>query len=166
MTAPFQPRAEPHPPIGTSLPTSSKLAAQQAQLVAALTTGAPGPECIDPVRLAIAVKALLRKRADEVGRRWPLLAAALGPDWHRLFAAWAKNRPTRGSLRDGWDFARHLQAAGQLPAMSLPELAGVEVRWRHLGEEPPRSRRFALRRFPGGWYLNIGGRVRLLGSHR
>ncbi|MFD1236157.1 hypothetical protein ACFQ34_22935, partial [Pseudonocardia benzenivorans] len=60
---------------------SAGLAARQAALVDALVAGAPVPDGFDPVRLATTRRALLRKRAGEAARHWPLLAAALGPGW-------------------------------------------------------------------------------------
>ncbi|RIJ70111.1 hypothetical protein D1871_19875 [Nakamurella silvestris] len=139
------------------------LAARQAELVAALTAGAPVPAGMDPVRLGIAARALLYKRAGEVARRWPLLAAGLGPDWHRVFAEWAGARPTAGSLRDGWDLARELQGRAALPEIAERELALVEARWRYDGRTPPRPRRLGIRRVADGRLLTISGRVMVIG---
>ena len=57
---------------------SGTLAARQAALVAALVAGAPDPPGFDPARLAAARRALLRKRAGEAAKHWPVLAASLG----------------------------------------------------------------------------------------
>ena len=65
---------------------SGDLAERQAALVAALVAGGPAPAGFDPAALAAAGAALLRKRAGEVARHWPLLAAGLGPQWSATFA--------------------------------------------------------------------------------
>jgi len=54
--------------------TTAGLAARQAELVA----GGPVPSGFDPGRLAVARRAMLRKRAGEAAAAWPLLAASLG----------------------------------------------------------------------------------------
>ncbi|WP_033340397.1 hypothetical protein [Catenuloplanes japonicus] len=130
------------------------LAAQQAALVAALTGGAPIPDGFDPRLVGVARKALLRKRAGDVARHWPRLAFALGDRWVPEFAAWAAGRPTNGSLRDGWDFARSLGA----PATD--ELAAREAAWVYDGVHPPRPRRLpALRRTAESVIVQVAGRT-------
>jgi hypothetical protein len=142
---------------------SEGLAARQAALVSALTGGAPVPDGFDPRLVEVARIALLRKRAGEVARQWPLLASALGASWIREFSAWAAERPTRGSLRDGWDLARDLAARGALPAVAGEELAVREAEMSYDGESPPRRRRApALRHAGGSVALQIAGRVRVL----
>ncbi|MGQ0715897.1 MAG: hypothetical protein ACT4NP_01050 [Pseudonocardiales bacterium] len=139
----------------------AQLAARQAALVAALVTGAEVPDGVDAGRLAIARKALLRKRAGEVAAVWPWLAASVGQGWTASFAAWALRHPPCGSLRDGWDFARDLAAAGRLAPLGRDELAVREVTWRYDGRTTPRRRRLpALRRVPGGVVVQLAGRVR------
>ncbi|MER7460537.1 hypothetical protein [Micromonospora sp. NPDC126480] len=142
---------------------SGDLAARQAALVAALVAGAPAPPGFAPGPLAAARTALLRKRAGEVARHWPLLAAGLGPRWPEVFARWADGRPTAGSLRDGWDLARELRDAGTLPPLGADELAVREAGHRYDGRSAPRPRR------PPGWgraggavAVQLAGRVRLL----
>lgn len=143
--------------------TGDELAARQAALVAALVAGAPLPAGFDPARVGAARDALLRKRAGEVARHWPMLAAGLGGRWPATFADWAAGRPGRGSLRDGWDLARELRARGELPALAEEELAAREARFRYRGEEPPRPRRLpAVRRAGGAVVIQLAGRVRLL----
>jgi hypothetical protein len=135
------------------------LAERQAELVATLTSGAPVPPGFDDRLVRTARVALLRKRAGEVARQWPALAAAHGSAWPREFARWAARRPTRGSLRDGWDLARDLGAS--LPATAAEELAAREATWRYDGVSAPRVRRTpALRRAGGSVVLQIAGRVR------
>ncbi|MEV0719519.1 hypothetical protein [Asanoa sp. NPDC050611] len=109
------------------------LAERQAALVAALTAGAPVPAGFDPRLVGVARQALLRKRAGEVARTWPMLAAAYGESWRETFAAWAAARPTNGSLRDGWDLARSASLSGAAAA----ELAGREAAWRYDGRSAP-----------------------------
>lgn len=124
------------------------LAAAQRALVAALVAGGPVPPGFDPGLVGAASRALLRKRAGEVARAWPALAASFGPRWSERFVRWAEGRPPRGSWRDGWDFARAHRDALDLAATR--ELVPAEARWPYDGNGEPRPRRFALRRIPGG----------------
>jgi hypothetical protein len=117
------------------------LAARQAELVASLVAGAAPPPGFDADRIAATRQALLRKRAGEVARTWPMLRAALGDRWLGTFTTWAAGRPPQGSLRDGWDLARGLAAAGSLPALAAQELAARESGWAYDGETPPHPRR-------------------------
>ena len=138
---------------------AKSLAERQAELVATLTSGAPVPPGFDDRLVQTARVALLRKRAGEVARQWPALAAAYGANWPREFARWAARRPTQGSLRDGWDLARDLGVS--LPATAAEELAEREVAWRYDGVSAPRARRApALRRAAGSVVFQIAGRVR------
>ncbi|MCO8276356.1 hypothetical protein M1L60_37830 [Actinoplanes sp. TRM 88003] len=142
---------------------SSGLAARQAALVEALTAGRPVPEGIDGFRFEAARLALLRKRAGEVARQWPMLAAAFGDRWKREFSSWAAVRPTEGSLRDGWDLARDLTRRGALPPAAAAELAQREAAWHYDSTAAPRSRRGpALRTAGGATALQVAGRVWLL----
>jgi hypothetical protein len=137
------------------------LADRQAGLVAALTSGARVPEGFDARLVEVARVALLRKRAGEVAKQWPMLATGLA--WPRVFVAWAAARPTRGSLRDGWDLARELAARGELPAVAGEELATREATMSYDGESAPRRRRApAVRRAAGVVVLQIAGTVRTL----
>jgi hypothetical protein len=134
-----------------------ELARRQADLVAALVAGAPAPAGFDPTRIRATTEALLRKRAAEVAAQWPALRAELGPQWRTEFTGWARGRPPRGSLRDGWDFARARAALGPRAAL---ELATRTVRLAYDGVRPPRPRRLpALRRAGGSLVVQIGGRV-------
>ena len=141
----------------------SSLAARQAALVAALTSGAAVPPGFDDRLVEVARVALLRKRAGEVARQWPELAQALGAGWWRCWSAWAATRPTQGSLRDGWDLARSLAARGELPAAAGAELAAREAALAYDGKASPRPRRGpAVRGAAGSVALQIAGRVRIL----
>ncbi|SNY50570.1 hypothetical protein [Paractinoplanes atraurantiacus] len=133
------------------------LADRQAALVEALTAGRSVPEGFDGFRFEAARVALLRKRAGEVSRQWPMLAAGLGDRWKREFAQWAAARPTQGSLRDGWDFARDLVSRGALPTMAALELAEREASFHYDGQSPPKPRRApALRAIAGAVVLHAG----------
>jgi hypothetical protein len=118
---------------------SATLAERQAALVAALVAGAPDPPGFEPTRLAAARRALLRKRAGEAAKHWPVLAASLGPRWSAEFAAQHAGREPGGALRDGWDVARALRF--ELTADAVAELRDREARWRYDGARPPRPRR-------------------------
>ncbi|MGK5684430.1 hypothetical protein [Actinoplanes sp. URMC 104] len=151
------------PSSAPSAPASATLADRQAALVEALTAGRPVPEGFDGFRFEAARVALLRKRAGEVARQWPMLAAGLGDRWKQQFAAWAAARPTQGSLRDGWDLARELAARRALPAVAAAELAEREAAWHYDGTSAPRSRRMpAVRTAAGAVAVQCAGRVWLL----
>ena len=141
----------------------TSLAERQAELVAALTGGAAVPPGFDARLVEAARVALLRKRAGEVARQWPDLVHALGAGWYRTWSAWAATRPTRGSLRDGWDLARELAARRELPAAAGAELAAQEASLFYDGENPPRPRRMpAVRGAAGSVVVQFAGRVRIL----
>ncbi|MCW0212923.1 MAG: hypothetical protein OJJ54_06165 [Pseudonocardia sp.] len=118
----------------------SDLAARQAALVEALVAGGPDPAGFDPARLDATRKALLRKRAGETAKHWPLLAASHGNRWRATFAAHAAGHEGHGALRDGWDLARALRAAGTLPTGAARELADREAGWHYGGAGAPRRR--------------------------
>jgi hypothetical protein len=124
-----------------------ELAARQAELVAALVADGPLPAGFDAIRVGAARRALLRKRAGEAARAWPVLAAALGPAWVPAFVADRAGTGPVGGLRDGWDLARALRGRGELPAAAATELDDREATLRYDGRSAPRPRRLsALRR--------------------
>lgn len=138
----------------------TSLAERQAALVAALVAGAPVPAGFDASRVDIAARALLRKRAGLAARSWPRLAAALGPQWMAEFAALHAGRPSNGGLRDGWDLARGLHAAGRLPATAAEELAAREATARYDGRSAPRPRRLPrMARVGPARVVQVAGRV-------
>lgn len=141
-------------------PLDADLAAAQEALVRAMTAGGPLPDGFDAGDVAAAARAILGKRAGDTARAWPALAASYGGGWADAFAAWAAERPTRGSLRDGWDFARAHRA--DLPAAARTELAAAEARWSYGGDGEPRRRLVAVRRVPGGLAVQVRGRLRVL----
>jgi hypothetical protein len=146
---------------------ATSLRERQAELVEALTSGGPVPPGFDGRRVEAARVALLRKRAGEVARQWPSLAAALGPRWAGIFTGWADQRPTLGALRDGWDLARDLESRGELPAAAGAELAGREAARRYDGRSAPRVRRApAIRKAAGSVAIQMAGRVRVIHSVR
>jgi hypothetical protein len=130
------------------------LADRQAALVAALAAGAPVPPGFDTRLVGVARDALLRKRAGEVARAWPMLAQAHGDRWRAVFADWAATRPTNGSLRDGWDLARSL---APLTGPAAAELAAREAAWRYDGRSAPvpRGRLFRWVRESGGLWTRL-----------
>ncbi|MFV2087239.1 hypothetical protein [Micromonospora sp. LOL_021] len=145
----------------------AELAAAQRALITALVDGTHSPPGFDPHRLSVARTALARKRAGEVARHWPVLAASLGAAWPAAFVRWATGRRPAGGLREGWDFARTLAADDRLPDLAVTELAGREVGWRYDGSSVPRRRRFpAVRRLPGGWTVQVAGQVWTYGGRR
>ncbi|SCG81239.1 hypothetical protein GA0070623_5613 [Micromonospora rifamycinica] len=157
--------ADPGPPAAGAAPApgATGLAARQAALVAALVAGAPVPAGFATDRVDAARTALLRKRAGEVARHWPLLAAGLDDAWWATFRDWAADRPTAGSLRDGWDLARELRDRSALPALGAEELVVREAVHHYDGRHPPRHRRMpAFARVDGAVALQLAGRVRLL----
>jgi hypothetical protein len=137
-----------------------ELAAAPERLVRALVAGAGPPPGFDAVRLEAAARALLHKRAGEVARSWPGLAAAYGARWSSVFAGWAAGRPSRGSWLDGWDFARAHRAS--LAYDGVVELAGCEVNWSRRAGGHPVRRRVALRRIPGGVVVQVLGRTKAI----
>lgn len=110
-----QPAPPPDRPAGQA-GRASGLGERQAGLVAALVAGAPIPEGFDPRLVAAARRALLRKRAGDVARHWPLLAASFGARWPEVFAEWADGRPPQGAWQDGLDLARSLPLTGAAAA--------------------------------------------------
>ncbi|MGC4863480.1 hypothetical protein [Micromonospora sp. DT68] len=151
------------PPPTDGGPPGGRLAERQAELVAALVAGGPPPAGFATGPLAATRTALLRKRAGDVARHWPLVAAGLGKLWWTTFAGWADGRPTAGSLRDGWDLARHLRERNALPPAGAEELAVREAGLRYDGRQTPCPRRMpAVGRAGGAVAVQIAGRVRLL----
>ncbi|MFI0407158.1 hypothetical protein [Actinomadura sp. 3N508] len=143
-------------------PYDAGLAAAQEALIRAMTAGGAMPEGFDAEAVRAAAHGILLKRAGEVARAWPALAGSYGASWTKAFAAWAAERPTQGSLRDGWDFAR---AHDVLEPDAARELALAETRWTYDGASPPRPRKAALRRVPGGVAVQVRGRVRAIGRN-
>lgn len=101
------------------------LAEEQRALVDALVAGGDVPEGFAAAGVLATRAALRRKRAGEVARAWPFLAASFGGGWHAAFGAWAAGRPPQGSLRDGWDFARTVKDT--LSPLAREELADREA---------------------------------------
>lgn len=108
--------------------------------MAALVSGGELPPGFDVRKVDAAREALLRKRSGEVAVAWPALAAGYGPQWTHAFGAYAAARPPGGALRDGWDFARHLAAQGDLSPAATAELRARERAWRYHGRRAPRRR--------------------------
>jgi hypothetical protein len=107
------------PPEGSGRPEvdRERLAAEQAALVRALVDGGPVPAGFAPDRVRATAAALARKRAREVARAWPALAAELGDDFTARFLADAALRPPPakgGALADGLAFAGALARTRRL----------------------------------------------------
>ncbi|MDN5860986.1 MAG: hypothetical protein L0H84_20465 [Pseudonocardia sp.] len=120
----------------------TELARRQAELVAALVANGPDPDGFDPARLAATRRALLRKRAGEAAKAWPVLAASHGGAWPAVFAAHRSGHPPVGALRDGWDVALALRAAGRLTPEAAEELAARASDLRYDGISAPTPRRW------------------------
>jgi hypothetical protein len=102
-----------------------RLADEQAALVRALVDGGPVPAGFDRDRVRATAAVLARKRAREVARVWPALAAELGDDFTARFLADAARRPPPargGALADGLAFAGALARTRRLSGN-----AGVEA---------------------------------------
>jgi hypothetical protein len=115
-----------------------RLAAGQAALVRALVGGGPVPGGFDPGRVRATSTALARKRAREVARAWPVLAAELGGEFTGRFLAFAAGRPPPargGALADGLAFARALAGQGRLPGNARVEALLAAA---HLSPSPAR----------------------------
>ncbi|MEJ3656053.1 hypothetical protein WEH80_24115 [Actinomycetes bacterium KLBMP 9759] len=121
--------------------TSRGLAERQAELVAALVAGAPIPEGFDAPRIEATRRSLLRKRAIEAAKAWPLLAASFGEGWPATFVRLREGNPPVGALRDGWDVARAIRDSTGLSPAAAGELALWEARLRYDGTGDPRRRR-------------------------
>ena len=145
-------------------PVDAELAAAQEALVRAMAAGGPMPAGFDAGAVRAAAHGIRLKRAGDVARAWPALAESYGASWKRAFGDWAAERPTLGSFRDGWDFARARRA--ELDADAARELALAEARWSYDGVAPPRLRRLAARRVPGGLAVTAGGRTKIIGRAR
>jgi hypothetical protein len=127
------------------------LAQRQAELVDALVAGGPVPSGFDPDRIEATRRALLRKRAGEAAKAWPVLAASLGEHWVSVFSAHRSGTAPLGGLRDGWELARTLCENGTLSGSASCELDARETVLRFDGVGPPMARRFpAARRIVSG----------------
>ncbi|GAB3873778.1 hypothetical protein ACFPIJ_48945 [Dactylosporangium cerinum] len=111
------------------------LAEDQRALVEALVAGGDVPEGFAAAGVLATRAALRRKRAGEVARTWPFLAASFGEGWHATFGHWAEGRPPQGSLRDGWDLARAVKDT--LSPLAQEELAGREAAYTYDGVNAP-----------------------------
>jgi len=114
----------------TGEPGRRSLAAAQAGFVRALVAGGEVPDGFDPERLRATAVSLRRKRAREVARAWPALAAAMADAWTSRFVAYADGRPppAGGALADGLAFADALAGAGELPAAARTERLAARAR--------------------------------------
>ncbi|GAB2523225.1 hypothetical protein [Nocardia heshunensis] len=95
---------------------NDSLAQRQAELVRALVAGAAAPAGFDAGDLAATTHGLLHKRAEEVRRRFPLLAHAVGSDFVARYVEWARTRPKTSTPEDAAAFARALGLPDPRPA--------------------------------------------------
>ena len=149
-----------------SIDGRSKLAAMQADLVAALVGAGTLPQGFDALRLGAAVAALATKRVRAVARAWPCLREYLA----ECFAAYAATSalPRRGGpLADGRAFAHWLQRRGPLPDAVRLQMLAVDLRYarhRH-GLSPRRGPCLRLTTLPVSRRLVIALGLPLLGEH-
>ena len=98
------------------------LATRQAELIAALVAGRELPAGFDHARLSAARHAMLVKRAQQVAKAWPLLAASFGNQWTARFTTWAATHPPEGAWCDGRRFRRsqRRRAGAAAPSPACP----------------------------------------------
>lgn len=135
-------------------PEVSTLARRQREFVAAVITGGPAPDGMDPRWVELTRRTLAGKRFAAVRRHFPRLGAALenglpSGEPVRLFIQWAGMHAAAGGLplggyRDGLTFALWLDARGLLAQEAVPELAVPLLRWRPRTGRSPRRRRWWL----------------------
>jgi hypothetical protein len=134
--------------IDSATAARDRLAARQAELVAALAAGGAAPAGFDADRLAATRHSLIDKRRAAVAAAWPALAAL--PGFAAAFAAFADGRPPAGSHADGLAFARSVRAELDEPARA--ELLAVVTAHRRFAlrvDRHPRGRMLLLLRAPG-----------------
>ncbi|WP_406693391.1 hypothetical protein V5E97_20415 [Singulisphaera sp. Ch08] len=115
-----------------SLDPRELLAAQQAELVRALTGQAGPPDGFIPGHVRAATLALARKRARSVTRAWPSLVEALGPDFEPCFGSYTADAPLPrqgGPLADGRNFVRALAREGKLSDQARLEALSVDLHY-------------------------------------
>ncbi len=135
-----------------------RLAAQQAQLVAALTGRGAAPPGFDRGKLAISARSLVAKRQRAIARAWPGLSASLGQRFGELFTRYAEavTLPGLGGpVADGRAFLRWLAECEPLPdALALESLL-VDLRqgrgWPALAVARGAGRLFLGMRLPWPW---------------
>ena len=90
-----------------------------------------------------------------------------GPQWTAAVGAFAADRPTRGKLRHGWDFARWTTTRAQLRPDAAVELTTREAAWRYDANTAPRRRRApAARPTPAALVLQLAGHVSTIRTRR
>jgi hypothetical protein len=149
----------------------ARLAAQQAQLMLALTGRGQPPAACDPARLRATAEALATKRARAVARVWPGLAQGLGVRFRECFDEFAAAVPLPhegGPLADGRAFARVLARRGQLSDAGRLEALAVDLHYRVCrgGLRPRRGPAVAWARLHESGQLVLGFRLPWLGERR
>lgn len=92
----------------------ARLAARQAEVVAALAGGGAPPAGFDRTALDLAANSLAAKRRRVVERSWPGIAELLGGRFGELFARYAEAPCRGGPLDDARAFVRWLGERGEL----------------------------------------------------
>ncbi|GAB0106637.1 hypothetical protein JMUB6875_56230 [Nocardia sp. JMUB6875] len=115
---------------GENPEAAGTLAQRQEALVRALVAGADTPAGFDAQDLAATAHGLLHKRADEVRRRFPRLAHAVGPDFTARYLDWARTRPKTTTVDDAVAFAREFGLPDPIPKRG----ARARLPWRTLGK--------------------------------
>lgn len=144
-----------------------RLAAAQAELVAALVVHGPAPAGFPADRIQATARVLLHKRAERIAGHWPLLADALGEELLPAVDRILSSVPPGGGLRDGWRLARALRDTDQLPADALVELLAVRATYAERDGRVRRRRGITVRFGRCGnrttVVLRVGNRLRTLG---
>lgn len=115
----------------------ARLAAAQAELVAALVAQGPPPPGFDAERLRVAAGALAQKRQRELAQAWPRLVQGLGASWPSSFATFAAAVPLPregGPLADGRAFAAWLEKKESLPEGGRLEALATDLRYRRCAD--------------------------------
>lgn len=115
---------------GEKSEAAATLAQRQEALVRALVAGAATPAGFDGPDLAATAHGLLHKRADEVRRRFPGLAHAVGSDFTARYVDWARTRPKTTTVDDAVAFAREVGLPDPIPKRGVRS----RLRWRTLGK--------------------------------
>jgi hypothetical protein len=106
----------------------ARLAALQAELVAALAGHAAPPTGFDAERIRAAAAALATKRRRAMARAWPGLTAAIAEHFDSYAAATPLPR-LGGPLADGRAFLRWLAARAEYPHQTRLQALAVDLRY-------------------------------------
>ena len=157
------------PAEAPSATARARLAAMQAELVAALTGKAATPAGFCAHRIRAAAVSLAVKRRGAVARAWPGLAEELGAHYAERFAAYASLTPlpsSGGPLADGRVFVDWLERRGE--RLDGCRLQAMAVDLRHArtanGLVPRRGASLRIARLGNPRRLVVGLRLPWLGE--